>query len=454
MGEFSRADTLHRLVKQMLDSGAVTSLEEAERIFRGYKLILSIDELEAQQPIHQATLLTCLALARRVFLGGVTVSGKIEVPLAIPLQFGATLAKAVSALGGQTGFNLNNTPTVFIGGNPRPRKNRFQIRTTASGWRGGIVPAHSEFSLNGDSAMPLTAMLCAALAVNEAFLSVRQEAPAAGSRMSGLSLWHPDQNRDWLDDNSDGPTLSFLPSHLWLIGLGHLGQAYLWALGLLPYTKTSNLELVLQDIDSITPSNESTSILTDSSLVGQKKTRVMATWAERRGFSTVIHERLFDKSFSRLDSEPAVCLCGLDNAMGRQALDQVGFKFIVEAGLGRGFSDFRTIRLHTLPGARTAADIWKIPPTIEDVPMNAAYQTMIDKKELDRCGVTVLAGKAVGAPFVGALAASLAISEILRLLHQGPLYQLIDLDMASIEHRSAIPHALNFSNFNPGYVAV
>ena len=67
MGNFSRADTLHRLVKQVIDSGAAASLDEAEKIFKGYRLNLSIDETEACQPIHQATLLTCLALARRVF---------------------------------------------------------------------------------------------------------------------------------------------------------------------------------------------------------------------------------------------------------------------------------------------------------------------------------------------------------------------------------------------------
>ena len=66
----------------------------------------------------------------------------------------------------------------------------------------------------------------------------------------------------------------------------------------------------------------------------------MAAWAERRGFVTAIHERLFDASFTRQDGEPAVALCGLDNAVGRQALDQAGFDFVVEAGLGHGYRDF------------------------------------------------------------------------------------------------------------------
>ena len=132
--------------------------------------------------------------------------------------------------------------------------------------------------------MPLAPMLAAALAVNEAFLFARQETPAAGRRMLGLSLWRPDPLSDWLVREENEPALRFLPSRLWLIGLGHLGQAYLWALGLLPYPKPSGLELVLQDVDVITPSTESTSILSNANLVGQKKTRAMAAWAENRGF--------------------------------------------------------------------------------------------------------------------------------------------------------------------------
>ena len=138
--------------------------------------------------------------------------------------------------------------------------------------------------------------------------------------------------------------LTYLPSRLWLIGLGHLGQAYLWGLALLPFAKPEDVALVLQDIDVISPSTESTSILSEANLIGQKKTRAMATWAETRGFQAAIHERLFNASFRRQASEPAVPLCGLDNAAGRRMLDQVGFDFIIEAGPGRGFRDFRTIR--------------------------------------------------------------------------------------------------------------
>src|SRR3954470_1024060 len=95
--QFSQADQLHRLVKEALDSGAASSVAEAETMFRGYRLAVTIGG-EAHDPGHQATLLTTVALARRVFLGGVWVSGHLAVPLKAPLPLGDTLAAAVNAL--------------------------------------------------------------------------------------------------------------------------------------------------------------------------------------------------------------------------------------------------------------------------------------------------------------------------------------------------------------------
>lgn len=455
MDSYGLSDSLHRLVKQAVDSGEASSIAEAETLFRRYTLTFEIGETEAGDSLHQGALLTGVALARRVFLGGVAVTGAVETPLQVPLPLGTTLAEAIAALGGAVGGVEPGGPVISIGGGPRPRTQGFHVRTTSAGWRGGIVPGHSELSPLPGPAMPLAAMLSAALAVNEAFTFVGRQSSAAGRRAIGLSLWRPAADADWLTDLAGEPELQYLPSKLWLIGLGHLGQGYLWALGMLPYRQDSGVSLVLQDVDRVTRSTESTGVLSDQTMVGQLKTRAMAAWAEKRGFSTRIYERLFDGSFQRHPEEPAVALCGIDNGLGRRALDQVGFGFVVEAGLGRGHQNFRSIRLHTLPGSRPASDLWKGPDqdAVEDVSGRAAYRDMVAKGELDRCGVTILAGKAVGAPFVGAMAASLAISEVLRLLHGGELYSVVEMDLQSVEHRAAVPRD-GLDGFNPGYVPV
>lgn len=55
----------------------------------------------------------------------------------------------------------------------------------------------------------------------------------------------------------------------------------------------------------------------------------------------------------------------------------------------------------------------------EKVENRQVYQAVLRKGQLDQCGVTLLAGEAVGAPFVGSVAACLTVSEVLRLLHGG-----------------------------------
>lgn len=452
---YSIAETLHRLVKQAIDSGEAASVEEAQTLFANYKLRIEIDARWAREPNQQGVLLTAIAVGRRVFLGGVDVVGELNVPLLTPVRAEATLAAAVTALGARVvdAGSAGTTPVVWIG----PRRARcpgFAVRTIVAGWRGGIVPLDSDVDIGHGDAMPLTAMLAAGLAVNEAFLHVSGKMPAAGRRVVGMSLWQPDPGGDWLTPQSDGPALQYLPSKLWLIGLGHLGQAYLWGLGLLPYDRAESLALVLQDVDTISPSSESTSVLSHHGDVGIRKTRVMAAWAEARGFNASIVERLFTADFQRHTEEPSVALCGLDNALGRQALDQVGFDLVVEAGLGRGHHDFRRIRLHTLPGRRGADELWPIRPADESAQTQPAYSRLRDDGVLDSCGMTLLAGKAVGGPFVGAVAASLALSEVLRLLHGGGVHQVIDIDLLALEERVACPNARDFGTFNPGFIVV
>jgi hypothetical protein len=450
------ADGLHRLVKQLMDNGTVTTMAEAEAIFNGYKLVIDYEpDDDADEAGEQTILLTCVALAKRVFLGGVTVVGNLSAIQKTPMPLGPTLQDAVISLGATVEpEDQSGQLRILIGRAPTPASG-FAVRALASGWRGGIVPGNSPLALRGTNPIPPAAMLAAALAVNEAFLHVNGMAPVAGRRSLGLSVWNLEAETDWLVDDPSEPPLTYLPSSVWLIGLGHLGQAYLWGLGLLPYADAQVLNLVLQDTDRVTPSTESTSILTDASMVGQRKTRVLASWAERRGFQTEIYERLFGAWIRRQNFEPTVALCGIDNALGRRALDEAGFDLVLEAGLGRGHRDFRTMRIHSFPGSRSSQDIWKRTDAVrEDTTQQAAYEDLLKKGALDRCGITLLAGKSVGAPFVGVTAAALVLSELLRILHGGSLNQLIDIDLLSVEHRTVVPNAVFLHENNPGFAMV
>jgi len=445
------SESLHRLVKLAVDTGEAESIQEAITLFSRYRVAVSIGSAAALNPTHQATLLTIVNIARRCFLGGVDVVGNLDAPLTCALPIGNSLREAVIGLGGNLVERVDGSiPFISVGGGKGGSRNDFSIRTTFDGWRVGVVPFNSDFRLNEKINFAPAGVLAGALAVNEAFMRLRGNAEA-GYRHIGLSLWKLDEIDSWMHSSSDGPPLTRLPSKLWLIGLGHLGQAYLWTLGLLPYHDPTCVELVLQDVDRISSSTESTSILTQASMVREMKTRTMAQWAENRGFKTTLLERLFDSSFTRQVDEPSVALCGLDNAIGRQALEDVGFRFVVEAGLGRGIHDFRSIRLHTFPGHRRATDIWRTHENEDATVLDQPAYHVLEKEGLDQCGLTMLAGKAIGAPFVGTVAAVLAICEIIRLLEGGDIYSMIDVDLKSLKHRVVAINSSAPLNFNPGF---
>ena len=84
MPAYSPAESLHRLVKEALDSGAASTLSEATQMFKSFRIGFEISDDDAQNPDCQAALLTGVALARRVFLGGVQVTCPAAVSIAVP----------------------------------------------------------------------------------------------------------------------------------------------------------------------------------------------------------------------------------------------------------------------------------------------------------------------------------------------------------------------------------
>jgi hypothetical protein len=98
---YDLGDTLHRLVKQALDNGICKSIPEAEQLFQRYRLHIEITPEDVARPDHQACLLTVIALARRVFLGGVTCDDAGDTKLIVPLPLGHTVNEAVVALTGR-----------------------------------------------------------------------------------------------------------------------------------------------------------------------------------------------------------------------------------------------------------------------------------------------------------------------------------------------------------------
>ena len=394
-------DRLNRLVKLAMDTGEAESIEDAEKLFTGYRLAVSAGDDVGHSQTHQAALLTIVNSARRSLLGGIEVEGIAGMKLLVPVPAYHSLEDAVAGLGGRVVQSVSpDTPLVVVGNASTKNQHPFAIRTTFDGWAAGILPLTRDgMRLRERQEFTPAGVLAGALAVTEAFQFLRGNQLAAGRREVGLSLWCPE--KQWWDSTASGPVIERLPAALWLIGLGNLGQAYLWTLGMLPYAAPSEVQLVLQDCDTLAPSNDSTSLLTNRELIGIHKTRAMADWAEQRGFKTTIVERRFNADFRVDNDEPALALCGVDNALARSALEDVGFAKVIEAGLGGGTSDFLGFRTHVFPGTRRARDVWKQAHANRDIRIDLPAYKKLAAAGLDRCGLTQLAGRTVGASFVG-----------------------------------------------------
>jgi hypothetical protein len=155
--------------------------------------------------------------------------------------------------------------------------------------------------IKGDD-FALGGVFAGALAVAKSFLSAADISHRDVCEPMGLSLWRPDLC--WLDADAAGPALQSLPAKLWFLGLGHLGQAYAWTVGLMPFHPQTPATIYLQDYDAVEEGNWSAGLLCEQNHVGRLKTRVSAEWLEQRGFQTRLIERSFDINTKRESSEP------------------------------------------------------------------------------------------------------------------------------------------------------
>jgi hypothetical protein len=440
---------LHRTAKYFMDSGKAESAAAAVELLHTFGLSVYVGKEIAHSTDHQNALLTLVNCASRTLLAGVEVVGLPDVESLSMLAPHQSIVAAVQSLGGRlASVHHPDWPRAIIGtaNNMACQSPSWQL--TWEGWRGGVTPFRDNARLSETKTIAIAPALAAATAAAEVFAFHAGDHQMAGRRSAGLSLWRP--GADWRQYDPAEQELAYLPSRLWLIGLGNLGQAFTWLLTSLPYAPEAHPLLVLQDFDSITKANHSTSLLTFPAHIGKKKTRNMAGWLEARGFSTMLEERRFGSHIRRTSDEPGAAFCGVDNAVARASLEQAGFGLIVEAGLGAGPQAFRNISLHTFPASRTAEEIWSgHTAATPDVTAMPAYQSLL-QDGMDACGVAQLASRTVAVPFVGLTAASLAIAEFLRRLNGGQALELASLSMLSLEDIETVlaettPYAFGYS---------
>jgi len=405
-----------RIRAALVNSGQ-NSFSEAEEKLLSSRLVLKIGIEAASTPAGQAALLTAAVTGARCF-GEVSVLGTLDQQLLLPLPIAAkTLAEAVTHFGARVSDDRASGRTVLIGPDNEEEKD-WSVRAFWNGWVAGTAPGRNTVAI-GRSDCTLAGAAAGALAVGQAFLA-EQGDYRAGRSIQQLFLWAPEVSGQagW----SSGPSLNevYLPTALWLVGLGNLGQAYLWALTLLPYPHPQDVLLYFQDDQKVGKENWGTSVLVQRGRYGILKTRIAEEWAIIRGFEVRRVDRRMSEKQPRSDREPGILLAGLDRMPARRILGHCGFDYIIDAGLGTTAADYRKIRLNVFgapedPVAHFHGVEDSTAQVIEELMKLPAYQELARALADGGCGAAMLAETSVAVPFVSAVVAALAVTQAIRI---------------------------------------
>lgn len=440
-GRFSR---ISKLLVDRDDTATDAALERRQR----YGVTLCCGGDVANSYTLQLAVLTAANIATRCFPGAVRAlleRGLAESPLLVWPSCGWSFKQALVSIIGPAAMaehdtSIEGSAVVFGDANTSVRA----LRATFDGWIAKVGPATTMTRLQEREYCSLSGALAGAFAIAELFLDFADVSIEATRREVALSLWRPDLPVS--DPGAIGLPVEFLPADFWTLGLGHLGNGYLWTAATLPYADPGKVEIYLNDYDQVEVDNVETSLLLTEDHIGQYKTRACGSWLEKRGFRTRLIERPFDGNFRRRENEPrepGLALCGFDSNPARRDLATAKFLRVVECGLGGTPNNFDTISVHTFPNPRSPADLWPDPSPDEIAGTKEHEERMVRENPVyagigdDECGRYNLAGKAIAVPFVGAIASTLVVAETIRLFHRGQSYADIKMSLANIEARTA-----------------
>lgn len=413
-----------RVTKALTDAGLAASFPDAEARLDAVDACIVLGDDQASTRAGQAAVLTAVATAFKCF-GRVTLAmSPRAAPLLLDFPLGATLAEAAAMLGAKVVAEapIGATHRIIIGGELLGQG--WEVACWWDCWLSGL---RTEGPACGDSRLGLAGVYAGALAVRQIFATVLV-GPSFIARDSTLSLWEP-----WRDDPTDpGPTRFTAPNSLWLVGLGHLGQGFVW--NLLTLTYRGPRQAVLQDDQRVCVENEPTSLLVVEPGEHRRKVRVAGGWMDAAGWDTRLIERRHQGDILPTKDDPPLLLCGLDDVRPRRILAGLGFDYMIDAGIGHGPGDFEGLQIRTISkGARTEK-LWNAPSPprlVDDLLGKAAYQAL--KAQAQGCGAYTLADGSVAVPFVGAATGALTIAQAIRLASLQPAGALIQIGLAAPE---------------------
>ena len=417
---------LSRIDKLLLDRDAMAP--QQSRALRGAGVpTVAVGDDSATSEALQVALLTVVNLAHKSFSAPVPVQASDCVwggTCKTALSAKPTLGEALQEIGAvRDSSDHVQTLRLLIGDVEEETR---ALRVTFDGWRVGVGPSASMARMQERPYCMLAPLAAAAIAVGEAFSSWANISVEATRKNISLSLWRPDL--DFALEEALGEAVKEFPRTVELFGLGHLGQAYIWAMAALPFKDKGALLPYLCDDDAVElPNLETGALLRREDLPG-RKTRVVAEWLRQRGFDTRLAERFIDATYRRCSGEPTIALSAFDNNEARQWLAAAGFTEVFDSGLGGEASNFDSVALRVWPNSQSADALWPLDDRAglearaarqrQRTSSNPAYEEIA----ADECGKLLVADKAVAVPFVGAVAAAFVLAEVLRRTNGGPIF--------------------------------
>lgn len=385
-------DELNRTVKLALDEGRAGSLAEAQALFEGFRLQIAVGAGFTGSPGAEAAVLTLLMAAAKTFLGGVELVGAVDERCTLAWFEGRKLSEVaieagatVGERGGAQGIRLAS----IVVGSGRPVGEGFSVALTLGA--DGLVICPDSAARSDPQAPVEVGVAAAGVALNEAFAHLYRGWPLAGQRR--LSFRMP---ATAAVERVGGTT--------WMVGLGHLGQAFTWTLALSSLRARQKMRLT--DFDAVTASSLSTCLLVKGSDIGRLKVQAVGERLASLGFAVSMDAQRLNLDGNAPPREADQVVVAVDNIALRRSLDRLAGMPVFVGGIGSGVRGFTRVQLHSFPGARLARDVWagEDPHASQAVDISApAYQALL-KQTGDECGTTLLAGRSIATPFVGAFA--------------------------------------------------
>ncbi len=409
-----------RLAQLLMRGDGHVGYDEARRRLDHAALVLTADAATGA-PWIQAALFTAAECGVRMFPGGVYLGSDFGDTTVVG-QFGRWPVRRHLELAGCRTTAAPAHAVALHVGTGRRRMQRGAL-CWADGWAGLVgIEAPADPPRSGNE---IGGVIAAAMGIGEVFRSVVLGDKLACRRFSRLSALSPGC------EDATGIDLDYLPAAYWLLGLGNLGQAALWTIGLLPYADPGMVSLFLQDADKSEVGNLAVQLLTKPDWLGRKKARNAASWAEARGFGTTVIESRFVDGTKRSADEPGLAIVGVDNLAARRAAAGSNFDLVLDAGLGATPSEIFDIRLHGFPGRRSPEQAWPQQDDHLEVPLVPALQELVDAGRIDRCGALMIAGRSLGVPSTAVVAAAIQVAQACRAVGDGTFVDLADVALTN-----------------------